>query len=213
MDLFSNSLAAYLEQTCDQESELLKRINRETYLKETMPHMLSGHYQGRLLSFLSKLISPLRILEIGTFTGYATLCLAEGLSQDGRIHTIEINEELQPRLLAYFEEAASSEKIVLHIGEALKIIPTLNETFDLVFIDADKKNNHNYFELVLDKVRPGGLILIDNVLWKGKVLEESPDNQTQIIIELNNQIASDPRVEKIILPVRDGLYMIRKRNL
>jgi predicted O-methyltransferase YrrM len=213
MDLFSNSLVAYLEQTCDQESELLKRINRETYLKETMPHMLSGHYQGRLLSFLSKLISPLRILEIGTFTGYATLCLAEGLSQDGRIHTIEINEELQPRLLAYFEEAASSEKIVLHIGEALKIIPTLNETFDLVFIDADKKNNHNYFELVLDKVRPGGLILIDNVLWKGKVLEESPDNQTQSIIELNNQIASDPRVEKIILPVRDGLYMIRKRNL
>lgn len=213
MDLFSNSLVAYLEQTCDQESELLKRINRETYLKETMPHMLSGHYQGRLLSFLSKLISPLRILEIGTFTGYATLCLAEGLSQDGRIHTIEINEELQPRLLAYFEESASSEKIVLHIGEALKIIPTLNETFDLVFIDADKKNNHNYFELVLDKVRPGGLILIDNVLWKGKVLEESPDNQTQSIIELNNQIASDPRVEKIILPVRDGLYMIRKRNL
>lgn len=213
MDLFSNSLAAYLEQTCDQESELLKRISRETYLKETMPHMLSGHYQGRLLSFLSKLINPLRILEIGTFTGYATLCLAEGLRHDGRIHTIEINEELQPRLLAYFEEAASSEKIVLHIGEALKIIPTLNETFDLVFIDADKKNNHNYFEMVLDKVRPGGLILIDNVLWKGKVLEESPDNQTQSIIELNKQIASDPRIEKIILPIRDGLYMIRKRDL
>lgn len=213
MDLFSNHLAAYLEQTCDQESELLKRINRETYLKETMPHMLSGHYQGRLLSFLSKLTNPMRILEIGTFTGYATLCLAEGLSEDGRIHTIEINEELQPRLLAYFGESAFSEKIVLHIGEALKIIPTLTETFDLVFIDADKKNNHNYFELVLDKVRPGGLILIDNVLWKGKVLEENPDNQTQIIIELNNQIASDPRVEKIILPIRDGLYMIRKRNL
>lgn len=213
MDLFSNSLAAYLEQTCDQESELLKRIHRETYLKETMPHMLSGHYQGRLLSFLSKLINPLRILEIGTFTGYATLCLAEGLGEDGQIHTIEVNEELQLRLLAYFEESSSSEKIVLHIGEALKIIPTLNETFDLVFIDADKKNNHNYFELVLDKVRPGGLILIDNVLWKGKVLEENPDKQTQSILELNNQIASDPRVEKIILPIRDGLYLIRKRNL
>lgn len=213
MDLFSNSLAAYLEQTCDQESRLLKRINRETYLKETMPQMLSGHYQGRLLSFLSKLISPMRILEIGTFTGYATLCLAEGLSQDGRIHTIEINEELQPQLQAYFEEAASSEKIVLHIGEALNIIPTLNETFDLVFIDADKKNNHNYFEMVLDKVRPGGLILIDNVLWKGKILEDNPDKQTQSIIELNNQIASDPRIEKIILPIRDGLYLIRKRNL
>lgn len=213
MDLFSHSLTAYLEQTCEQESELLKRINRETYLKETMPHMISGHYQGRLLSLLSKLISPLRILEIGTFTGYATLCLAEGLRQGGRIHTIEINEELRPRLLAYFEAATSSERIVLHIGEALKIIPLLNETFDLVFIDADKKNNHNYFEMVLDKVRPGGLILIDNVLWKGKVLEENPDNQTQSIIELNNQIASDPRVEKIILPVRDGLFMIRKRDI
>ncbi len=213
MDLFSNSLVSYLEQTCDPENELLKRINRETYLKETMPQMLSGHYQGRLLSFLSKLINPARILEIGTFTGYATLCLAEGLSQDGRIHTIEINEELEPRLLAYFEEAASSKKIELHIGEALKIIPTLKDTFDLVFIDADKKNNYNYFELVLGKVRPGGLILIDNVLWKGKVLEESPDKQTHSIIELNNKIASDPRIEKLILPIRDGLFMIRKRNL
>lgn len=210
MDLFSKNLVSYLEQTCDKESDLLKQINRETYLKETMPQMLSGHYQGRLLSFLSKLVNPSRILEIGTFTGYATLCLTEGLAEDGFIHTIEVNEELEPRLVNYFKQSAAADRIILHIGEALNVIPTLNETFDLVFIDADKKNNHNYYELVLDKVRPGGLILIDNVLWKGKVLEEDPDKQTQSIIEMNKQIASDPRVEKIILPVRDGLFLIRK---
>jgi predicted O-methyltransferase YrrM len=210
MDLFSNSLISYLEQTCDKESDLLKQINRETYLKETMPHMLSGHYQGRLLSFLSKLINPSRILEIGTFTGYATLCLAEGLKNDGFIHTIEVNEELEPRLINSFKKSETADKIILHIGEALKVIPTLNEIFDLVFIDADKKNNHNYYELVLDKVRAGGLILIDNVLWKGKVLEENPDKQTQSIIELNDKITSDPRIEKIILPIRDGLFLIRK---
>lgn len=210
MDLFSNTLTSYLEQTCDREGDLLKQINRETYLKETMPQMLSGHYQGRLLSFLSKLVNPLRILEIGTFTGYATLCLAEGLVKEGVIHTIEVNEELEPRLANYFKQSEAADKIILHIGEALKIIPTLTETFDLVFIDADKKNNHNYYQLVLDKVRPGGLILIDNVLWKGKVLEEDPDKQTQSIIEMNNKIASDSRVEKIILPIRDGLFLIRK---
>jgi predicted O-methyltransferase YrrM len=210
MDLFSKNLVSYLEQTCDKESDLLKQINRETYLKETMPQMLSGHYQGRLLSFLSKLVNPSRVLEIGTFTGYATLCLAEGLAEDGYLHTIEVNEELEPRLVNYFKQSAAADKIILHIGEALNVIPTLNETFDLVFIDADKKNNHNYYELVLDKVRVGGLILIDNVLWKGKVLEEDPDKQTQSIIEMNKQLASDPRVEKIILPVRDGLFLIRK---
>lgn len=210
MDLFSNTLTSYLEQTCDREGDLLKQINRETYLKETMPQMLSGHYQGRLLSFLSKLVNPLRILEIGTFTGYATLCLAEGLVKEGVIHTIEVNEELEPRLANYFKQSEAADKIILHIGEALKIIPTLTETFDLVFIDADKKNNHNYYQLVLDKVRPGGLILIDNVLWKGKVLEEDPDKQTRSIIEMNNKIASDSRVEKIILPIRDGLFLIRK---
>ena len=210
MDLFNNNLTSYLEQTCDKESDLLRLINRETYLKETMPQMLSGHYQGRLLSFLSKLVNPSRILEIGTFTGYATLCLAEGLAKGGLLHTIEINEELEPRLINYFKQSGADDKIILHIGEALKIIPTLNETFDLVFIDADKKNNHNYYELVLDKVRLGGLILIDNVLWKGKVLEQDPDKQTQSIIEMNHQIASDPRVEKVILPIRDGLFLIRK---
>lgn len=213
MDLFSNQLTAYLEQTCDKENDLLKQINRDTYLKETMPHMLSGHYQGRLLSFLSKMINPARILEIGTFTGYATLCLAEGLTTDGCIHTIEVNEELEPRLSAYFGQSGFSEKIKLHIGEGMNIIPTLQDSFDLVFIDADKKNNYAYYELVLEKVRPGGVILIDNVLWKGKVLEDNPDKQTQSVSEMNEKIASDPRVEKIILPVRDGVFLIRKRSL
>jgi predicted O-methyltransferase YrrM len=212
MDLFNNNLVSYLEQTCDKESDLLKQINRETYLKETMPQMLSGHYQGRLLSLLSKLTSPSRILEIGTFTGYATLCLAEGLVEDGILHTIEVNEELELRLINYFNQSTAADKIILHIGEALKVIPTLDETFDMVFIDADKKNNFNYYNLVLDKVRPGGLILIDNVLWKGKVLEKDADAQTKSIVELNHQIAADSRVEKIILPIRDGLLLIRKRK-
>lgn len=211
MDLFNNELNTYLEQTSDEESDLLKHINRETYLTETMPHMLSGHYQGRLLSFLSKLINPSNVLEIGTFTGYATLCLAEGLADEGQIHTIEVNEEQEDRLLDYFKQAGLSERIKLYIGEALKVIENLNVTFDLVFIDADKKNNLAYYELVLDKVRKGGLIVIDNVLWKGKVLDSNPDKQTQAVIAMNAKIAKDSRVEKLILPVRDGVFLIRKR--
>lgn len=211
MDLFNNELNTYLEQTSDKESDLLKHINRETYLTETMPHMLSGHYQGRLLSFLSKLINPVNVLEIGTFTGYATLCIAEGLAEQGKVHTIEVNEEQEDRLLDYFQQAGLSEKIHLHIGEALSVIENLDVTFDLVFIDADKKNNLAYFELVLDKVRKGGLILIDNVLWKAKVLDANPDKQTRAILDMNAKIANDSRVEKLILPVRDGLFLIRKR--
>ncbi len=211
MDLFNSNLVTYLEQTCDVESDLLKQISRETYLKETMPHMLSGHLQGRLLSFLSKLTAPRRILEIGTFTGYATLCLAEGLVDEGLIHTIDRNEELETRVSDYFRRSDFFGKISYHIGEAIDVIPTLNEEFDLVFIDADKKNNFRYYELVLEKVRSGGLILIDNVLWKGRVLEDNPDKQTKEILELNEKIASDSRVEKVILPIRDGLYLIRKR--
>jgi len=210
MDLFDNTLTNYLEDHSDPENDLLKRINRETYLKETMPHMLSGHYQGRLLSMLSKLISPKRILEIGTFTGYATLCLAEGLTSDGTIHTIDINEELQDRVQGYFDESNYKTQIKYHVGNAMDIIPTLDETFDLVFIDADKKNNLNYYELTIEKINPGGIILIDNVLWKGKVFQENNDKQTEIILELNKQIAADTRVEKLILPVRDGVFLIRK---
>jgi len=210
MDLFDNTLTNYLEGHSDLENDLLKRINRETYLKETMPHMLSGHYQGRLLSMLSKLISPKRILEIGTFTGYATLCLAEGLAFDGIIHTIDINEELQARVQAYFDESKYTKQINYHIGNAMDIIPKLDETFDLVFIDADKKNNLNYYELIIEKINSGAVILIDNVLWKGKVFQEDNDKQTELILELNKQIAADTRVEKVILPVRDGVYLIRK---
>ena len=210
MDLFNTSLTSYLEAHSDSENELLKRIDRETHLKETMPHMLSGHYQGRVLSLLSKLISPKRVLEIGTFTGYATLCLAEGLAAEGLIHTIDINEELESRVRGYFDESGYVSRIHYHIGDAMEIIPTLDEPFDLVFIDADKKNNLNYYELVIDKMSSGGTILIDNVLWKGKVLDDSNDKQTELILKLNKHIAADSRVEKVILPIRDGVFLIRK---
>ncbi|MCL4638238.1 MAG: class I SAM-dependent methyltransferase [Olivibacter sp.] len=210
MEIMDNLLNAYLTSICDDEPPLLKAINRETYLKETQPHMLSGHFQGRFLSLISHLLAPKRILEIGTFTGYASLCLAEGLVSDGILHTIDINEELAERVQGYFDASPYGAKIRYHIGEALQIIPTLEETFDLVFIDADKKNNLNYFELVLDKVRTGGLIMIDNVLWKGKITDASPDKQTEQIIELNKTIAQDKRVQKLILPIRDGIFLIRK---
>ena len=207
----SENIQAYLEQTCDQESTLLKKIHRETYLKETMPHMLSGHYQGRVLTMLSKLVSPKMILEIGTFTGYATLCLAEGLHEEGSIHTIDINEELAERVSGYFEESPWQAKIHYHLGDAQTVIPQIKGTFDLVFIDADKKRNSVYYNMIIDRVRPGGLILIDNVLWKGKVVDRAPDNQTRQIISLNSELTEDERVEKLILPIRDGLFVLRKR--
>ncbi len=206
-----DDINAYLEETCDQESALLKKINRETYLKETMPHMLSGHYQGRVLALLSKMVSPNVILEIGTFTGYATLCLAEGLREGGRIHTIDINEELEERVSAYFDESSFGSQICYHIGDAINVVPTIPGTFDLVFIDADKKRNLIYYDLVIDRVLSGGLILIDNVLWKGKILDKKPDNQTKQILELNSVLAKDQRIEKLILPVRDGLFVLRKK--
>jgi len=211
MEIVADDLESYLEHTTDDENSLLKRVNRETYLKETMPHMLSGHYQGRVLSLLSKLVAPKRILEIGTFTGYATLCLAEGLQQDGILHTIDINEEQQERVQGYFDASEFAAKIRYHIGDAAEIILTLNETFDLVFIDADKKRNLYYFETIINQVPSGGLILIDNVLWKGKVLDSKPDNQTKQIIDLNARLAQDKRVEKVILPIRDGLFALRKK--
>jgi caffeoyl-CoA O-methyltransferase len=213
MEILPNDLQAYLDDHCDPEPELLQKINRETYLKVLRPHMLSGHYQGRLLSFLSKMVQPKRILEIGTFTGYATICLAEGLTDDGEIHTIEVNRELEEMLNSHFKSTNVENKIKLHFGEAEHVIGTLPYTmFDLVFIDADKKNNYTYFQLIFDKVRSGGLIIIDNVLWKGKVYgEEANDADTLVIRKLNDQIAADTRVEKLILPVRDGLLIIRKK--
>lgn len=210
MEIMDNLLNAYLTATCDDEPALLKQINRETHLKETQPHMLSGHFQGRFLSFISQLLTPRRILEIGTFTGYASLCLAEGLAPDGILHTIDINEELADRVQGYFDASPWGRQIQYHIGDALSIIPTLEETYDLVFIDADKKNNLAYFELVLDRVRTGGLIMIDNVLWKGRILDTAPDKQTEQFLELNKRIAEDKRVQKLILPIRDGIFLIRK---
>ncbi|MBM3401012.1 MAG: O-methyltransferase [Bacteroidetes bacterium] len=212
MELLSNELKNYLETTCDPETKLLKRIDRETNLKVSMPRMLSGHYQGRVLSMLSKLLGPRRILEVGTFTGYASLCLAEGLSPDGILYTIDINAELEDMVRANFRESALGAKINYLVGNATEIIPNLDEVFDLVFIDADKKNNETYYNLCIDKLRSGGLIIVDNVLWSGKVLENiKTDSSTALIGSFNDFIASDERVEKLILPVRDGLYMIRKK--
>jgi predicted O-methyltransferase YrrM len=212
MELFSEELTHYLENSCEPENELLKHINRETHLKVSMPRMLSGHYQGKLLSMISKLVNPERILEIGTFTGYATLCLAEGLRENGRIYTIDINLELEDMVRSNFKKSDLNSKIMYQIGDAKQIIPTLNETFDLVFIDADKKNNATYYDMVIDKVRSGGLILVDNVLWSGKVLDEGvSDQKTSIISQFNERVSSDQRVEKLILPVRDGLFLIRKK--
>lgn len=212
MDILPHNLQIYLEGHCEPEPGVLKAINKETYLKVLKPHMLSGHYQGRVLSFLSKLMQPERILEIGTFTGYATVCLAEGLTEHGLIHTIEVNRELEEMLSSHFKLTTVSEKIRLHFGEATAIIPGLTEdNFDMVFIDADKKNNYNYFKLVLHKVRSGGLIIIDNVLWKGKVYGDENDADTLLIRQLNDSITADERVEKLILPVRDGLLIVRKK--
>ncbi len=212
MELFSEELTHYLENSCEPENELLKHINRETHLKVSMPRMLSGHYQGKLLSMISKMINPERILEIGTFTGYATLCLAEGLRENGRIYTIDINLELEDMVRSNFKRSDLDLKIMYQIGDAKEIIPTLNEIFDLVFIDADKKNNATYYDMIIDKVRSGGLILVDNVLWNGKVLNEGvSDQKTSFISKFNEMVSSDQRVEKLILPVRDGLFLIRKK--
>ncbi|MGK6352505.1 O-methyltransferase [Parapedobacter sp. DT-150] len=211
MDMFDDMLTSYLEQTSDAEPTLLRRINRETHLKETKPHMLSGHYQGRVLALLSKLMSPARILEVGTFTGYSTLCLAEGLAAGGELHTIDNNAELGERVRGYFEQSAWGHAIHYHLGDAAAVVPELPGPFDLVFIDADKKNNYLYYELALEKSRAGSLILIDNVLWKGKVIADATDAQTQQIVSMNEQLAADKRVDKLILPIRDGLFVLRKR--
>jgi predicted O-methyltransferase YrrM len=212
MDILPQPLQQYLDEHCDPEPDALQVINRETYLKVLKPHMLSGHYQGRALSFLSKMLQPRLILEIGTFTGYATICLAEGLTDDGIIHTIEVNREMEEMLNSHFKLTDVEKKIKLHFGEAEAVIKEFTtEIFDLVFIDADKKNNFTYFEAVFDKLRPGGIIIIDNVLWKGKVYGNEKDADTQLIRKLNDQITADTRVEKLILPVRDGLLVIRKK--
>ena len=212
MDILSQELENYLAQHSTAETDLLKKLEKETFQKTTQPQMLSGGYQGRLLSLISKLIRPNRILEIGTFTGYATLCLAEGLTPEGKIITIDRNEELMYLPRKYFAESEYSQQIEFRIGNALDVLDDLNEKFDLVFIDADKSNYINYYEKVLGKMNPGGVILADNVLWYGKVLQETKanDKDTKILKEFNELTSKDPRVESIILPVRDGISLIRK---
>lgn len=201
----------YLEFHASAEPEILKKLRRETYQKTTQPHMISGYQQGRLLSIISKLISPKNILEIGTFTGYATLSLAEGLAKGGKIFTIDKNEDLAYLPEKYFKESEFSNQINFVKGNALDEIPKLNEEWDLVFIDADKQNYIHYFNLIKPKMRSGAVILIDNVLWYGKVLEENPTQEsTKIIQELNDLIARDADFENLILPLRDGIQLARK---
>lgn len=210
--MISEELQDLLLKYAEPEDELLQHIDRETNLKVLMPRMLSGHYQGRVLSLISKMNSPKRILEIGTFTGYATLCLAEGLTEDGLIYTLDINAELEDMVRGNFAKSPLNKKINYRIGDAQQGLKTLtHEVFDLVFIDADKKNNGTYYDLIFDQVRPGGIIIVDNVLWSGKVLNNAQDKDTKNISSFNDQIAADSRVEKLILPVRDGLFMIRKK--
>lgn len=210
MELLTEGLQTYLEHHCEKEPEVLRYISRETHLKVSKPRMLSGHYQGRVLSFLSKLVSPKRILEIGTFTGYATICLAEGLTEDGLIYTVDINEELEERVRDHFARSGFEHKIRYHIANASDFIPTLGETFDIVFIDADKKNNETYYDLVFNKVRKGGLIIVDNVLWYGKINSGATDSRSQTIRNFTERVMNDQRVEKLVLPVRDGLLITRK---
>ena len=201
----------YLENHASAEPAILKRLRKETFQKTTQPHMISGYQQGRLLSILSKMLQPEKILEIGTFTGYATLCLAEGLKENGRITTLDVNEELAYLPKKYFAESEFREKIDFRLQDAKEFLKETDEVFDLVFIDADKENYVEYFKLIKPKVKSGSVIIFDNVLWYGKVLEENPKQQsTKKIKELNDLVAQDTDFENLILPLRDGVNLIRK---
>ena len=205
-------LQQYVTEHSSAVSPLLSQIDRETHLEVLQPRMLSGHFQGRVLSMLAQLLKPTAILEIGTYTGYSALCLAEGLTPDGKLITIEVNEELAPRVRSYFEASAYAQQIDYRIANAAQLIPTLPYTFDLIFIDADKQQYPLYYEQALEKLKPGGFILIDNVLWSGKVLDtQYQDKDSVLLRELNLKISQDARVEKVLLPIRDGLYLIRKK--
>ena len=211
MHFISEDLENYVAAHSQEEPLLLQQLNKETHQKILQPRMLSGHFQGRVLSMLSKIIHPKHILELGTYTGYATLCLAEGLQNDGTIDTIDINEELEEIQEKYFNLSDYKGRIFQHIGNATEIIPTLNKKFDLVFIDADKENYITYWNLIVPMMNKGGIILSDNVLWSGKVLEEvkKNDKSTPILLEYNKMVNDDPRVETVLLPIRDGLTVSR----
>ena len=205
-----NLIDQYCEKHTTPPSPLLAELLRETHLKTLAPQMASGHLQGALLRFLSRMIQPTSVLEIGSFTGYATLCLLEGLAPNGTIHTIEVNQELGYLIRKYIDRAGAADQIQLHIGDAKKIIPTLKTTYDLVFIDAGKMHYPQYYDLVIDRVNSGGYILADNVLWDGKVIRKEKDRDSEILDFFNKKIHQDPRVENILLPIRDGLMLARK---
>jgi len=211
MHFISQELEDYIEHHSEKEPQHLAALNKETYQKILLPRMLSGHFQGRVLSMLSKLIRPVNILEIGTYTGYSALCLCEGMQEEGQLHTIDIKEELIDFQRKHFDKSPWGNQIVQHLGEAIDIIPGLDLKFDLVFIDADKENYINYFEMIVPKMNKGGIILSDNVLWSGKVLEplQKNDLSTKILLEYNQLLNNDPRVETVLLPIRDGLTVSR----
>jgi len=210
MDFVSEEIEKYCLDHSDVEGDLLQHINRETHAKVMMPRMLSGHLQGLFLQFVSNMIKPLNVLEIGTYTGYSAICLCAGIQQNGKLITIDKNEELQERVQTFFNKSDFKNNIDYRIGNALELIPPIDLMFDLVFIDADKINNSSYFDLVFDKVNVGGFILADNVLWSGKILDTKKDKDTVAIDSFNKKIVNDKRLEKMILPLRDGLTLIRK---
>lgn len=213
MELIPKDIEIYAQEHTEAESELLRYISRETHAKILKPRMLSGHMQGRLLALFSKMLRPERILEIGTYTGYSALCLCEGLGTTGRLITIDANEELEHFVRNVFAEARLSDRIDYRVAKAMDVLPMLTDTFDLVFIDADKSNYRAYYDLILDKVRPGGIILADNVLWSGKVVQSfpnRPDKDTQALLDFNSHVREDPRVTSLLLPIRDGIMIIQK---
>ena len=211
MEFLPDDIAAYVQAHTAAEPELLKKIARDTHAQVLKPRMLSGNVQGRFLSLISKLMQPKLILEIGTYTGYSAICLAEGLVAGGKLITIDINEELENRVRGYFEQAGLKDVVDYRIGNALNFLPTINETIDLVFIDADKENYLKYYNLVFDRVRSGGLILADNVLWSGKITQTKTDKDTRALQEFNDAVVADARVECMLLPLRDGIMMARKK--
>jgi predicted O-methyltransferase YrrM len=211
MNLLSGRIEEYIDQHTSEETEVLAALNRRTHTDVLLPQMLSGKVQGQFLKFISQMLQPERILEIGTYTGYATICLAAGLKTDGRLWTIDINEELENIARTYIKESGHGEQVIQIIGDAKEEISKLGETFDLVFIDADKQNYSLYYDLVFDKVRNGGFILADNILWSGKIAEEKKDKDTQKLDEFNKKVQQDSRVENVIVSMRDGIMIIRKK--
>lgn len=213
MEFLDEKLEEYISKHSSPESDLLAELNRETNAKVLQPRMLSGHLQGRVLSMLSKMIQPKRILEIGTYTGYSAICMAEGLQEDGLLHTIDVNEELQAMIESYLSKAKLDTKVKLHIGNALEIVPNLKEDWDMVFIDADKENYSNYYKMLIPQLKSGAYIIADNVLWSGKVVEDPDpkDEETQALINYSEMIQNDDRVENVLFPIRDGLMIARKK--